>query len=308
MSRCPWKNITTTVKTHLPNDITAHTRLQWADLGYVVNRNATGKELYTNQHCQHKSIYYLNSEVHTASTKELIRYYLTEEQEKHCRALKAANERNYLYELQQTKEKLTATKTRMTAMIEAAHDAMNTYISMLSDITEPSGTIVIDTETTGLNDSENEILQLSIINSDGKTLFNEYFKPLYSESWQAAESINGISPEMVKDCKHITDYLPEIIKIIMSAETIIGYNIGFDMGFLAAVGIKAHDKACFIDVMADFAAVYGEWNEYHQSYKWQKLTTAAAYYNYDWGTDAAHDSLSDCKATLYVYNMMQNSP
>ena len=42
-------------------------------------------------------------------------------------------------------------------------------------------------------------------------------------------------------------------------------------------------------------------DDYYESYKWQKLTTCANYYNYNWGDDTAHDSLADCRATLYCY-------
>lgn len=41
-----------------------------------------------------------------------------------------------------------------------------------------------------------------------------------------------------------------------------------------------------------------------EDYKWQKLTTAAAYYDYDWNVKGieAHNSLADCFATLFVYH------
>ena len=41
----------------------------------------------------------------------------------------------------------------------------------------------------------------------------------------------------------------------------------------------------------------------YEDYKWQKLTTAAAYYDYDWAEhEEAHNSLGDCFATLFVYH------
>lgn len=53
--------------------------------------------------------------------------------------------------------------------------------------------------------------------------------------------------------------------------------------------------------MQDFAPIYGEWSEYYESYKWQKLVKCAAYFGYIWGADKAHDSLADCRATLFCY-------
>lgn len=56
--------------------------------------------------------------------------------------------------------------------------------------------------------------------------------------------------------------------------------------------------------MRDFAAIYGEWSEYYCDYKWQRLTTAARYYGYDFTT---HDCLDDALAALYVYKKMSVS-
>lgn len=74
-------------------------------------------------------------------------------------------------------------------------------------------------------------------------------------------------------------------------------------------GRGGHNGATFkaeykvVDVMKLFAPVYGVWSEERNDYKWQKLTTAAEYYGYDWSkrAETAHNSLGDCFATLFVY-------
>lgn len=169
-----------------------------------------------------------------------------------------------------------------------------------------SESITIDTETTGLSaDDGAEILQLSIINQDGKVLFNEYFKPIFASEWNQAMAVNHITPEMVADKPCIYDRLPEILAILQGAGSVIGYNTQFDLSMLAAIGATPSPNTPIIDVMRDFAPIFGEYSQKRGSYKWQKLTVCAAYYEYDWGADSAHDSLADCRATLYCYNMMQ---
>ena len=164
--------------------------------------------------------------------------------------------------------------------------------------------IVVDTETTGLNPSEDELLQVSIIDDSNNVLLDTYCKPQKTSTWPGAESVNHISPEMVSDAPAITDLIGEINQIVKNADVICGYNTSFDLGFLKSAGLTLDRDPDIIDVMKLFAPIYGEWNDYYEDYKWQKLTTCALYYGYDWnarGIDA-HNSLADCYATLYCYN------
>lgn len=169
--------------------------------------------------------------------------------------------------------------------------------------------IVIDAETTGLFPYWDEILQLSIIDGDGNTLYNSYLKPRKRKKWPDAQKVNSITPQMVADKPHISDRKihKQIQSILDSADIIIGYNVDFDISFLLSAGFDvAKDQ---VDVMLEFAEVYGEWSDYFQDYKWQKLTTCARYYRYNWDAygDTAHDSLADCRATLYCYRKMHEN-
>lgn len=56
--------------------------------------------------------------------------------------------------------------------------------------------IVIDTETTGLTDSD-ELLQISVIDDAGTVLFDSLVRPYFHTEWPEAQKVNGITPEMV---------------------------------------------------------------------------------------------------------------
>ncbi len=164
--------------------------------------------------------------------------------------------------------------------------------------------LCFDVETTGLSREEDEILQLSIVDGTGKTVFNEYIKPTRHESWDGAEAIHGISPSDVADKPAIEEYRDTLNDIFKDVQLLVGYNnIYFDNAFLKEAGIQIPEDAKMYDVMLKFAPIYGEWNEMRQDYKWQKLAKCAEYYGFH-GDGQFHDSLEDVRATLYCFNSM----
>lgn len=159
--------------------------------------------------------------------------------------------------------------------------------------------LIIDFETTGKNPATAEVLQCSIIDGFGRPQLSEYFKPERDTEWPSAAWIHGITPEKVADKPHFRERIPFIENLIASAPFLIAYNARYELGILRQYGVTV-DKP-FIDPMLMFAEVYGEWNEYHGNYRWQKLTTAARYYGYEF---TAHDALADVRATLHIYECM----
>lgn len=164
--------------------------------------------------------------------------------------------------------------------------------------------LCFDVETTGSSREEDEILQLSIVDGTGKTVFNEYIKPTHHESWDGAEAIHGISPSDVADKPTIDDYRDTLNDIFKNAQLLVGYNNKyFDNAFLKKAGIQFPEDIKMYDVMLKFAPIYGEWNEMRQDYKWQKLAKCAEYYGFH-GDGQFHDSLEDVRATLHCFNSM----
>ncbi len=268
-----------------PNHKTAR---QWALQGFLPNNMAQGIELWTNRFCSHHYTYYSIDEVTKATDKQLESFFKPERERKNR---KAREERQRLRE-------------KRLAKIERQEYVKRTIPEIENKVKHKG--IVIDTETTGLNPKKDELLQVSIIDIDGNVLFNSYFKPK-ATSWTSAERVNGISPEMVENAPKISEKIKEINEIVYNSETIIGYNTDFDLSFLYYNGLILSENTKFIDVMTRFAEIYGEWSDYFGDYKWQKLITAADYYNYDWNShlENAHNSLADCYATLYIYQQIQ---
>ncbi len=158
--------------------------------------------------------------------------------------------------------------------------------------------VVFDTETTGLSEAYDEILQISIIDGEGNELINSYVKPYWNDSWEEAQAIHGITEEMVKNAPYIHELIPRLKGIFDSAELIIAYNNSFDIGFIKRTGIDLSEKHQY-DVMKEFAPYFGEWSNEYSTFKWQKLVNAARYFDYEF---KAHDALEDIRATLHCYN------
>lgn len=278
---------TSSVRTNIPiNTELLKTERQWALAGYIAINSNCGEQLWTNRFCNHKKRYLHKDEVRLATDDEIKNYFKPEREAKN------------------KKTKLKNAKRKVPKLVKEICKSINIVNEPKCFIS--SDTIVIDVETTGLNNEVDELLQVSIINTKADVLYNSYIRPLFNFSWTEAQYVNSISPYMVKDSPTILTECAKINAILSDADVVIGYNTEFDLSFLSSVGCEIKNKAKVIDVMKDFAEIYGEWSEYYDNYKWQKLSTCAEYYGYNWGDDKAHDSLADCLATLYCYNKIND--
>ncbi len=110
-----------------------------------------------------------------------------------------------------------------------------------------------------------------------------------------ASAINGIYPEDVADLPTIETAIPRLREIFAGADEVIGYNVGFDLGFLSAVGVRPREDARITDTMKEFTWFMG---------RRYKLVDAADHIGYEW-TGRAHGSLADALATLAVQRWLE---
>lgn len=103
--------------------------------------------------------------------------------------------------------------------------------------------VCFDTETTGFSKTTDELLQITIVDENCDILLESYIKPVERTSWINAEKVNRISYDMVKDAPTALELAPKIQQIFDAAEVIVGYNVGFDVGFM--------EKDCNITINPD---------------------------------------------------------
>lgn len=151
--------------------------------------------------------------------------------------------------------------------------------------------IILDCETTGLLDDEkSEIISLSIIDEDGKVLFDKRFKPVRKKKFTFASRINHLTWNDLKNENTFESYLREIQRIVDNTDMIVGYNLDkFDIEMLKRQGITIQKET--FDVMT-------MWNKVH-SRGYKKLEKLALHKGYKPESDF-HTSLEDTKATLFL--------
>ena len=160
---------------------------------------------------------------------------------------------------------------------------------------------VLDTETTGL-DQRAEIVSIAIVDQDGQTLLNTLVKPTRPIPPDATR-IHGITNEAVADAPSWAEVYVQV-KQIISGHPLIIYNAEYDIAMLYQSSDLANvapvnwvnlpsDVAC---AMIEYAKVWGEWNDYYESYRWQKLTAACQQQGIE--VVGAHGALADALMTL----------
>ncbi len=183
-----------------------------------------------------------------------------------------------------------------------------TEYQCLTEAVENKNYVVLDTETIGLYDGE--IIEIAIIDHNGNTLMDQRIQP-HNEIPQESSDVHGIYHEDVVDCPFFEDVVVQI-KGNLAGKDVVVYNAKYDRKMLHKsaehAGIERINWKSFsnwICAMETFSPIYGEWNDYHQNYRWQKLTTAAAYYGVE--VENAHTALGDCLMTLgVVQNMVKD--
>ena len=244
--------------------------------------------------CQiNSAIFYTVDEVHNGTQAELDE--VLEPLRKKAEASRAAR-------LREKEERLIAREKRISdsAQQRGVKKVLSLLAAAMPQAAAPEAqAIVIDTETTGLTDSD-ELLQISVIDDAGTVLFDSLVRPYFHTEWPEVQKVNGITPEMVAGAPYPHELLPQLVEIFSEMSVCIGYNTSFDLGFLDRIGVPT-EHLTVIDVMQMFVDYL---NANGGTHRRASLSTCTKYFDYQW-EGAAHNSLADAKATLYCYNMMK---
>ena len=155
--------------------------------------------------------------------------------------------------------------------------------------------LYLDTETTGLSPARGDaIVELAIVDEQGKALINTLVNPCREIPWYASK-VHGITDSMVIAAPTLDQLMPKIRKLIKKQEIVI-YNATFDAPFFPGELGEAASIQC---AMRRFTQHTG-------GRTWRKLDFAAECAGHVW-TGCAHRALADAQACRSVWRWLSKS-
>jgi DNA polymerase III epsilon subunit-like protein len=137
--------------------------------------------------------------------------------------------------------------------------------------------VVLDSETTGLSQAQDEIIELALISASGSVLFSSLIQPHNPARLDLATHIHGITSEMLGSAPRFPELWPTIAAILRRFRRVLVYNADFDRPMLAATvhryGVRV-PGVTWTCLMEQYAVYHGAWSDYHRSYTWQQLSVA----------------------------------
>jgi DNA polymerase-3 subunit epsilon len=173
--------------------------------------------------------------------------------------------------------------------------------------------VILDTETTGIEGAI-EILQLGVLAPSGRVLLDALVRP-QNPIPAAATRIHGITDADVQEAlpfPYIYAMLERIVYPNFTGKQVVIYNSTYDTNVLLQACTHydlpllpfLHTTQFYTDIvhhhhvcaMRQYAAFYGEWNEHHGNYRFQKLP------------GGTHQAIDDCRQVLALIKTMAAAP
>ncbi|MDH2998035.1 hypothetical protein A1D22_09110 [Pasteurellaceae bacterium LFhippo2] len=186
---------------------------------------------------------------------------------------------------------------------------LNALLNRVKHYTETHDKLIplfLDTETTGL-DFNAKIVEICVADLHGNIIINTLINPEIKIPLCASD-IHCIKDKDVKKAPTFPEIIPILNELIKGRNVYI-YNADYDIRLIRQSADDSYqfpEDTTFIDVLYPFAKLYGEWSDYFNDYKFQRLSTACRYFNIDTTEfGELHRAKADVLATIEVFKAMQ---
>jgi DNA polymerase-3 subunit epsilon len=181
-------------------------------------------------------------------------------------------------------------------------DTHQDVIAWARQVVESGEPLILDTETTGL-DVTDEVVQLAIIDMHGNVLLDTLVRPTRPIAPEA-RAIHGITDQALADAPPFSD-LYHAIAHLLRRRPVLAYNAAFDCRLLAQTcttyGLPPLEVAAWDCVMERYACFWRECAN-SGSYKPQSLSTACTQQGIN--VQGHHEAVQDCLLTLALIKAM----
>lgn len=163
--------------------------------------------------------------------------------------------------------------------------------------------LIIDTETTGLQ-NDDEIVELAVVNLEGKELYHSLYKPEKSVHWEASKK-TGISNKMLLNSPFFKDEWLKI-KDIVEGKSLIAHNVDFDYRLvkqtLNRYGLEEEDADIVFTNCIDSIKIAKKYVD-STSYKLEELCKVLGIEEEE---EQKHRATYDCLMILKMLRIIEN--
>lgn len=166
----------------------------------------------------------------------------------------------------------------------------------------PKDYIVIDLETTGLDPSVDEIIEIGAIKYQNQRkidVFSTLIQPSHPIS-DSVSSLTGITNDMLVSSPSIAEVLTEL-REFLDGYALVGHNIHFDINFL----YDSYTNYLHVPLPNDFVDTLRIARIVLPNLEHHRLSDLAEYYQID--CVGAHRACTDCTITNQIYCELSNS-
>lgn len=136
---------------------------------------------------------------------------------------------------------------------------------------------VLDTETTGLNPSLHEVIEIAVLDALGKTIYESLITTKNPEEEELQTKLHGITRGMLDSAPAFPTVWDQLYPILKEYKHILVYNAPFDSGMLRGMarryGISFPEQWDWHCIFDAFNRFYGEPHP-RGGWKYQSLDTA----------------------------------